>query len=127
MDEPTNGLDIPSKSQFRKALLRGFKDDQIIIISTHQVRDLNQLIESVIILQEGRIVFSKDVFDLEEKLHFSRELSEENIPDLIYRQAVTGGYVNIQPNTTGKASEIELEVLFNAVMQDADTLNQHLN
>ncbi len=127
MDEPTNGLDIPSKSQFRKALLRGFKEDQIIIISTHQVRDLNQLIESVIILEEGQIVFSKDVFDLEEKLDFNREISEENLSNLIFRQAVPGGYINIQPNTTGKASEVELEVLFNAVMQDAKNLNQYLN
>ena len=37
MDEPTNGLDIPGKSQFRKFIASGMSDDKTIVISTHQV------------------------------------------------------------------------------------------
>jgi len=126
LDEPTNGLDIPSKSQFRKALLSGFREDQIIIISTHQVRDLDQLIESVIIVEQGKIIFNQDVFDLEEKLLFTRHLNEENLPDLIYNESTTGGCIHIQPNRTGKPSQVELEVLFNAVIKNRSLINQYL-
>ncbi|WP_379087436.1 ATP-binding cassette domain-containing protein [Pedobacter sp. UC225_65] len=47
MDEPTNGLDIPSKAQFRKIMASALTDDRCIIISTHQVRDLDNLIDTV--------------------------------------------------------------------------------
>ena len=50
MDEPTNGLDIPSKAQFRKALMKYTSEDAIILISTHQVRDLENIIDPIIIL-----------------------------------------------------------------------------
>ena len=126
MDEPTNGLDIPSKSQFRKALLKGFQEHQTMIISTHQIRDLNQLIEAVIIIENGKIIFNQGVFEIEEKLYFSKSLSEEQLPELLYVEAATGGYVHIQPNRGNKSSQVELEVLFNAVIQDPQSINQHL-
>lgn len=43
MDEPTNGLDIPSKKQFRKIIAGAIQPDQLMIISTHQVKDLFNL------------------------------------------------------------------------------------
>jgi len=126
LDEPTNGLDIPSKSQFRKVLLKGFRDDQIMIISTHQIRDLNQLIESVLIIENGKIIFKSDVFDLEEKLIFTKSLSEDPPQSTIYTESVAGGYIHIQANENGKASEVELEVLFNAVINNNDAFSQIL-
>ncbi|MBT8233342.1 MAG: ABC transporter ATP-binding protein [Saprospiraceae bacterium] len=124
MDEPTNGLDIPSKSQFRKVLLSGFRDDQIIIISTHQIRDLNQLIESVIIIEDGKIIFNKDVSVLEEKLSFNKSLSQDNGPSIVYSELMPGGYISIAPNTNGEPGEVELEVLFNAVINNPKAINQ---
>ncbi len=126
MDEPTNGLDIPSKSQFRKALLKGFQEHQTMIISTHQIRDLNQLIEAVIIIEDGKIIFNQEVFGIEDKLYFSKSLVEEQLPELLYVEAATGGYVHIQPNRNNKSSQVELEVLFNAVIQNPESINQHL-
>jgi len=123
LDEPTNGLDIPSKSQFRKTLLSGFKEDQTVIISTHQIRDLNQLIESVIIIENGQIIFNKDVFQLEEKLFFSRSL-QEKVEGSMYSEMMPGGYVHVFPNTSGEISEVELEVLFNAVIKNPTLFNQ---
>jgi len=123
LDEPTNGLDIPSKSQFRKTLLSGFKEDQTVIISTHQIRDLNQLIESVIIIENGQIIFNKDVFQLEEKLFFSRSL-QEKVEVSMYSEMMPGGYVHVFPNTSGEISEVELEVLFNAVIKNPTLFNQ---
>lgn len=124
MDEPTNGLDIPSKSQFRKALLSGFKQDQTVIISTHQIRDLNQLIESVIIIENGKIIFNKDVVEIEDKLTFEKSLSTNTSSNAIYSEMIAGGYINIYPNRSDEISEIELEVLFNAIIKDKESINQ---
>ena len=55
MDEPTNGLDIPSKSQFRKFIASGMNDDRNIIISTHQVRDIDQLLDHIILINDNEI------------------------------------------------------------------------
>ncbi|MFN3411215.1 MAG: ATP-binding cassette domain-containing protein, partial [Exilispira sp.] len=61
LDEPTNGLDIPSKSAVRKKLAESLNENQIFIISTHQVRDLSQIFDSIIILAEGRIIFNNSI------------------------------------------------------------------
>ena len=50
MDEPSNGLDIPSKSQFRKVIASGMIDEKSVIISTHQVRDIDSLLDHVVII-----------------------------------------------------------------------------
>lgn len=59
MDEPTNGLDIPAKSQFRKAITRGMGDDQIILISTHQVKDVEQIIDHVTIINNNQVLMNE--------------------------------------------------------------------
>jgi len=127
LDEPTNGLDIPSKSQFRKVLLKGFKEHQTIIISTHQIRDLNQLIESLIILEKGQILFNQDVINLENKLLFEKKLSDTPDANTIYVEGVTGSYVHIKHNNTQVPSEVELEGLFNAIIKDSYSINKLFN
>ncbi len=59
MDEPTNGLDIPSKSQFRKVVAQGMRDDQIAIISTHQVRDVETLLDHVTIIEQNAVLLNE--------------------------------------------------------------------
>jgi ABC-2 type transport system ATP-binding protein len=68
MDEPTNGLDIPSKSQFRKVIAKGMREDQIIIISTHQVKDVELLLDHVTIIDDNRVLLN-DVIDVEEPVN----------------------------------------------------------
>jgi len=68
MDEPTNGLDIPAKSQFRKAIARGMRDDQIVIISTHQVRDVELLLDHVTIIDNNRVLYN-DKLNVEEPVN----------------------------------------------------------
>ena len=124
LDEPTNGLDIPSKSQFRKIIASGFSEDQIVIISTHQIRDLSKLIESVIIIDDGKIIFSKDLFEVEDKLLFTKSLSERGEGNPIYTELLGGAYMHIYPNQQNNPSEVELEVLFNAILTKGETINQ---
>ena len=59
MDEPTNGLDIPSKSQFRKVVAQGMRDDQIVVISTHQVRDVETLLDHVTIIEQNAVLLNE--------------------------------------------------------------------
>jgi len=61
LDEPTNGLDIPSKATFRSLLAGALEEDRILLISTHQVRDLQSLIDHILILDQGRIILSRSV------------------------------------------------------------------
>ena len=127
MDEPTNGLDIPSKSQFRKVILSGFREDQIMIISTHQVRDLNQLIESVIIIENGKIILNKEINELENKLQFTKTFSDAKVEGSIHSEVTPSGYVHLMTNNSGNPAEVELEILFNAAIQNENALNQLLN
>ena len=68
LDEPTNGLDIPSKSQFRKLMANSLNEKRIIVISTHQVRDLENLIDNVIILEKGAIIYNQSVNEGEQRV-----------------------------------------------------------
>src|SRR5690606_20009194 len=75
LDEPSNGMDIPSKSQFREVLLENFDERSTVIISTHQVHDLEGLIDTVSILANGRILFTRPLDDIADRLAFEHALT----------------------------------------------------
>ena len=56
MDEPTNGLDILSKSQFRKAVVQGMEEDKTVLVSTHQVHDVERLLDHVTIINGNQVL-----------------------------------------------------------------------
>lgn len=116
MDEPTNGLDIPSKAQFRKALAASLDEECVCIISTHQVRDLENLIDPVIILEEGKILFHQSVYDISKALSFQIEQSLPAGNQILYSEQTLGGHLVVRENHTGEESNIDLEVLFNTVI-----------
>ncbi len=126
MDEPTNGLDIPSKSIFRKLLAKFISEEQTVIISTHQVRDLESLIDSVIILDNKEILFNKSLDEISEKLHFRNlEPNEE----ALYSEASPGGSIGVLKNETGEKGIVSLELLFNAatIYGSKDIIKQLFN
>lgn len=129
LDEPTNGLDIPSKSHFRKLITEAMLDDRIVIISTHQVRDMVNLIDPILILEDGKIIFNYSLEEIGNALHFEIHYSMTPPEDVLYAERVTGGYLSITENKTGTTSDIDLEVLFNAIMtnrrQILDILEQN--
>jgi ABC-2 type transport system ATP-binding protein len=122
MDEPTNGLDIPSKSQFRRIIAGAAREDQCIIISTHQVRDLASIIDHVIVLDNGKIIFQKGTLEIGEKLGFGK-LREDGKQAVIYSEEVLGGKSAIYRNN-GQDTAIDLEILFNAIIKDPQVINQ---
>ena len=56
MDEPTNGLDIPGKRQFREFITQGLSDDRIFVVSTHQVKDIEAVINHVLLIDRSEII-----------------------------------------------------------------------
>ena len=70
MDEPTNGLDIPGKSQFRKFIASGMSDDKTIVISTHQVRDIDKVLDHVLIMDDSRVLLDESTSNICDKLFF---------------------------------------------------------
>lgn len=115
MDEPTNGLDIPSKAQFRKIMASAITDDRCVIISTHQVRDLDHLIDAVILLDDHKVALNAPVNLITDKLCFKK--TKELPADVIYAEEALGGFNTIVANAYGEDSKLDLELLFNAVLQ----------
>lgn len=115
LDEPTNGLDIPSKTQLRRVLASAVTDDNLIIISTHQVRDLENLIDPVIILDEGQIIFNRSVEEINSRLSLSMDPEPPDPDTVLYTEKTFNGYMSVAENTTSEESNINLETLFSTV------------
>ena len=111
MDEPTNGLDIPSKAQFRKAVTKYTREDSIILISTHQVRDLENIIDPIIILDRQDVILNATLEEISEKLYF--DYSSEKVEDALYCEMIPGASVQVCLNQNGEDSRVNIEALFN--------------
>ena len=120
MDEPTNGLDIPSKSQFRKAIMKYTAEDSAVIISTHQVRDLEDIIDPIIILDKEDVLVSASLEEISQKLFF--DYGTQIHPEALYMEHTPAGAIQVYPNTTGEESKVNLEALFNAVHAHKDVV-----
>ena len=128
LDEPTNGLDIPSKGEFRRTVARYTTDEQTIIISTHQVRDLEQLIDRVLIMERGTIFCNATVADITERLSF-RLLTPELVDKALYSEPSAVGTVGILPSDGSDEAEsnYSMELFFNAVISERDRILQALS
>jgi len=116
MDEPTNGLDIPSKTQFRKVVASSLSEERTFLISTHQVRDLGNLIDPIIILDEGEIILNRDLEFLGKRLAISKEANPPGEGEAVYYESGLGGYTVVRSRSEGEESLVDLEMLFNAVV-----------
>ena len=121
MDEPTNGLDIPSKSQFRKLVTTGMNDDKLMLISTHQVRDISDILDHVTIIDQSRVLLNTSFADVMSKIAF-RPLKEGDQP-LFVLQSPFGPLGAIRAQE-GEETKVDLEMLFNAALQNPEAINQ---
>lgn len=129
MDEPTNGLDIPGKSQFRRVAACHIDDDSAVIISTHQVRDIDSCIDHVIIIDNSRVLLDESVATITSKLRFV-ESAETPLPaDTIYAQPSLAGHSLVLPSDGDEMheTEINLETLFGATLGDPQTITRIFN
>jgi ABC-2 type transport system ATP-binding protein len=123
MDEPTNGLDIVSKSQFRKVIAGAVDDNKCIVISTHQVKDLENLIDNITIIEDGRIVFHQSMQRIAEVLYFKLSFDPEEQTRSLYSEASLKGNTVILPNMDGEDSQPDLEMLYKAVILKNAVIN----
>lgn len=117
LDEPTNGLDIPSKADFRRILSERVGEEQTIIISTHQVKDVENLIDPIIIISNNSVLLDASVEKITDKLYF--EYGGQQRPDALYSEMMPGGYLNVLVNNGMGESQLNIEGLFNAVLRNS--------
>jgi len=118
LDEPTNGLDIPSKSLFRKIVANAIHEERSFIISTHQVRDMENLIDPIVILDEGEIVLFENCEQISRKIAIKKEKELPESDGIIFSEASLGGYTIVKENTFEEETNLNLEILFNAVVNN---------
>lgn len=116
LDEPTNGLDIPSKSLFRKILVSSVSDEQLVLISTHQVKDIETIIDTILVLDEGKMVYNETILDISKQWQFKTVTSLVGIENPIYQEKCLGGYRIITAVNELEETEIDIELLFNAII-----------
>ncbi|GAB3928360.1 ABC transporter ATP-binding protein [Mucilaginibacter myungsuensis] len=116
LDEPTNALDIPAKKIFRKIIAGGLQEDQIIMISTHQVKDLESLIDHVLILDGQKMIIDRSIDELTNRIAFKYAADLEDIPNVIYSERALRGYATLSANLKGEYTKFDMELFFNAVL-----------
>ena len=124
MDEPTNGLDIPSKATFRRLVASLIDDNQTVIISTHQVRDLESLIDTVLILDQRQTLLNKTLNEIGEKLYFGPLLPEEKA---LYSEPTPQGTIGVTAREDKEETAVSLELLFNAAITYPKEIQRIMN
>lgn len=117
MDEPTNGLDIPSKKNFRKLISSVMNENRMIFISTHQTRDLENLIDQVIIIDNGELLLNAPVEDISRKLSFKIVKEDYQNGTVLYEEDILQGRAIVSENSDGIETKLSIEHLFNAVTE----------
>ena len=125
MDEPTNGLDIPSKAQFRKAVSKYTSDDSTLLISTHQARDLEAIIDPIIILDRRDVLLNASLDEIAQKLYF--DYTTDADPSALYSEMIPGGSIQVLVNKEGVESKVNIEALFNAVLLHKGMIKEMFN
>lgn len=122
MDEPTNGLDIPGKSQFRKFIASGMADDKTVVISTHQVRDIDKILDHVLIMDNSHVLLDESIIDICNKFLFVESDDRELAKTALYSLPSMQGNFLMLPNTENEESEVNLELLFGAALTAPDKI-----
>lgn len=113
MDEPTNGLDIPGKAEFRRAIVSAATEERTIIISTHQVRDLDRVLDRVVMIDTDGLIMESDIADLQQQYQFIFTANPAETIGALWMQPAAGGYNIIRARKDGmEETDVNLESLF---------------
>lgn len=124
MDEPTNGLDIMAKSQFRKFIASGMSDERTIVISTHQVRDIDNVLDHVVIMNNSRVLLDESIARVTERLAFVESDSPALAEEALYKLPSVQGNSLLLPNREGVETKLNLELLFGAVLANPEKIKE---
>ena len=123
MDEPPNGLDIPGKTAFRRFIASAMNDDRAIVISTHQVRDVDRLLDHIIIMDNHNVLLDQSVDEITSRLKFMVTDNQSLAREAIYAQPGLGGTQVVLPNNDGADTQMDLESLFELALTNPQMLN----
>ena len=123
MDEPTNGLDIPSKSTFRKLMASAADESRLVLISTHQVRDLHSLIDMVAILDNGHMLLNASTYEITQKILFDVDDAKSTEGKVFYTEESPRGNYQVKENVNHIDSSLDLELLFNAAISNKNEIS----
>lgn len=130
MDEPTNGLDIPGKAEFRRALVSAMTDTRTAVISTHQVRDLDRVLDHVVMIDHSRTLINCSMARIQERLSFGLSAQAQPLSStMLYCESVPGGYATVELNGPDPATvtDVNLESLFELALTNPETITRLLN
>ena len=127
MDEPTNGLDIMSKGQFRRVMAGALNEQKCIIISTHQVKDLENLIDRITVIDAGRILFDQTIEEISRRLSFGISFDSSDTTGALYSEPSLRGNAVVTANTAGEDSKPDLELLYKAIVTNASGVDKVFN
>ncbi len=122
LDEPTNGLDIPSKRILRKMLASAINENRTFVIATHQIREIENIFDSLVFIDQGKILLDTSIENISRKLSFDSIPITEDHTKYLYAEEVSGRYSVISKNETGEEGTIDIEFLFNAVTDHSDVV-----
>jgi ABC-2 type transport system ATP-binding protein len=125
LDEPTNGLDIPSKSLFRRVIAEALTDDRTFVISTHQVRDLGNLMDPLVLLHQGRVLLNRTLAEIGARIRMTHSVSPPaaGARGLVFSEPAVGGFWSVWQEAGAGEGPLDLEVLFNALVSKPDLAN----
>ena len=124
MDEPTNGLDIPSKSIFRRLIASYVDEQRMVVISTHQVADVESLLDNIVILDSQGVALAATTTEICSKLKFGRAKAGDEV---LYSETTIAGDMAVMANTEDEDTQLNIELLFNAVTANRTTINELFN
>jgi ABC-2 type transport system ATP-binding protein len=127
LDEPTNGLDIPSKVKFRRLIASAMNDNRLLIISTHQIRDLDNLIDHVIIVDDGKLLINEPLEEVSKQLSFKTVSDVPDYMPVYYSEESFRGISIVVRNQLGERTKVNLEHLFNAVTGNPQAIELFTN
>ena len=114
MDEPTNGLDIPSKSQFRKVIARHMTEERTVVVSTHQVHDVEQMLDHILMLDQRSVLLNASIQEIQDLYTFEYRSPQQMDDSVLYAEPTLQRNAVIRRRQEGDAeTQVNLELLFN--------------
>ncbi len=127
MDEPTNGLDIPGKSQFRKIVSMAMHENRSLIISTHQINDIDNLLDHFVMIDNNGILLNQSVAAIGDTLSFVELENGESTEGVLYSLPSLRGNSVLYANEGGNETQPNLELLFNALLSNPTKITALFN
>lgn len=102
MDESFDGLDPKVRLTLKKEMVKSVEDnDMSIIISTHNIREIEDIADSIALLQDGNIKLSRSLEDLQEEYH-KIQIGYIDLPD----PSIFENWDKLTMNLDGKVATI---------------------